>query len=68
MKKDPTERIAVRHPDMPGEFVVISKRSFPSRAKRGWVEAKSPAAKAAVETQSPRGDAPNPSVKEDKKS
>ena len=60
--------IAVRHPDTPGEFVTVPRRAFASLKRRGWVEAKSPAAKAAVEHQtSPRGDDTTPS-KEDRKS
>lgn len=59
--------IAIRHPKMPGEFVVISRRAFPSRARRGWVEAKSSEANAAVESNtSPSVDAPTPSQEESK--
>lgn len=57
--------VAMRHPAIPGEFVVVGARSFPSHRKRGWVEAKSSEAKAAVESiQSPGGDNP-PSEGED---
>jgi hypothetical protein len=60
--------VAIRHPSMPGEFFVISRRQLVAHQRRGWVEAKSPAAKkevAAVEAHtSPSRDA-NPSKKED---
>lgn len=54
--------IAIRHPKLPGFVKTIERRSFPARERNGWVEAKSPAAKAAVEKKaSPRGDLPTPS-------
>ncbi len=44
------DRISMRHPDLPGDFVVVPRSTFEnSYSKNGWVEAKSPAAKAAVE-------------------
>lgn len=60
------DRISMRHPDLPGEFVVVPRSTFDkSYSKNGWVEAKSSAAKAAVEEQtSPKADAPTTS-KED---
>ncbi len=49
--------IAIRHPKIPGEFVTVSRRAFPSHERRGWVEAKSSEAKAAVEAITvPEGD------------
>jgi heme/copper-type cytochrome/quinol oxidase subunit 2 len=59
--------VAMRHPGMPGEFVTVSRSQFDkSWSKRGWVEAKSSEAKAAVEkaTRPPQVDAP-PASKED---
>lgn len=44
--------VAVVHPDFPGQEFVIARRSFPSRQRRGWIEAKSPPADAAVESPS----------------
>lgn len=61
-----SERIAIRHPKLPGEFVTVARRTLPAYERRGWVEAKSPAAKAAVEQETvPSGDPATPS-EEDK--
>lgn len=46
--------VAIRHPKLPGrDPIVIARSAFPSHERRGWVEAKSPAAKAAVEASTP---------------
>jgi hypothetical protein len=50
-----SDPVAVRHPDMPGEVHVVSRRQLPSLERRGWVEVKSPAAKKAVEQTAPEG-------------
>jgi hypothetical protein len=56
--------VAVRNPSLGDGHHIVSRRQLPSLEKRGWVEAKSPAAKkevAAVEAHtSPSRDA-NPS-------
>lgn len=49
----PSDPIAIRHPKLPGEVIVIARSAFPAHEASGWVEAKSPAAKAAVEAQTP---------------
>jgi hypothetical protein len=59
--------IAIRHSSAPGEFTIVARRTLPAWLKRGWVEAKSPGAKAAVEQASPGGDTATPSTKEDRK-
>jgi len=41
--------VAVRHPDLPGDVHVVPRKQFASLSRRGWVEAKSSEAKAAVE-------------------
>lgn len=53
--------VAVRNPALPGEVHVVSRRQLASLAKNGWVEAKSPAAKQAVEQAAPEGAPPTPS-------
>lgn len=40
--------VALRHPAMPGEIVIMSRLQLPTLALSGWVEAKSPEAKAAL--------------------
>lgn len=71
MKNVPTnpgaEIIAIRHPSAPGFVKTVSRRAFAAREAAGWVEAKSPKAKALVETASPEG-TPTTPRKEDKKS
>jgi hypothetical protein len=57
--------IAVRNPKLPGRVVVVSRRQLPALAESGWVEAKSPAAKRAVEETSPEGTATITPSKED---
>jgi len=50
--------VALRHNDLPGRFIVVDHQAVPAHEKRGWVEAKSKAAKAAVEdSTSPERDA-----------
>lgn len=41
--------VAIRNPKLPGVVVVKSRRALPAYGLSGWVEAKSSAAKAAVE-------------------
>lgn len=57
----------MRHTSAPGFVKVVSARQFASWERKGWVEAKSPAARAAVEDESPEGTTTTPR-KEDNKS
>jgi hypothetical protein len=59
------ERIAIRHPKEPGFVKTVTRRQLAGYERRGWVEAKSPAAKALVETPVPGGGPPAPLHKED---
>jgi hypothetical protein len=60
VNSDPNEIVAIRHPSAPGFVKTVTRRAFASREARGWVEAKSPKAKALVENQSPEGTPPTP--------
>jgi hypothetical protein len=62
-----SDPVAVRNPKLPGRVVVVSRRQLPALAESGWVEAKSPAAKKAVEQASPEGTTPTSPSKEDDK-
>lgn len=54
------DAVAVRHPGSPGEVHVVPANQFASLSRNGWVEARSPAAKAAVETTTPtEGETPS---------
>lgn len=53
----PSDRIAIRHPKHPGFVKTVTRRAFVARERNGWVEAKSPSAKALVEQASPEGSA-----------
>jgi hypothetical protein len=33
-----SDQVTIQHPSAPGESFVVSRRSFASRAKRGWIE------------------------------
>lgn len=57
MPSDPNELVAIRHPKNPGFIKTVTRRAFASRERNGWVEAKSPEAKALVEQASPEGSA-----------
>lgn len=56
---DSTEPVAIRHPSFSGEVYVVSRLALPAYTEAGWVEAKSPEAKAAVEAAAPQA-APTP--------
>lgn len=43
------DRVALQHPKLPGRVINPNRRSVPAYLKRGWIEAKSPEAKAVVE-------------------
>lgn len=50
----PNNPVAMRHASAPGEVHVVDREAFDlCWAPQGWVEAKSPAAKAAVEEAEP---------------
>lgn len=65
MNNDPNEIVAIRHPSAPGFVKTVTRRAFKSREARGWVEAKSPKAKALVESQSSPEGTPATPHKED---
>lgn len=53
--------VALRHPAMPGEIVIMSRLQLPTLAESGWVEAKSSEAKAALAAAQPTED-PTPTT------
>ncbi len=52
-----SDQVAIRHPSFSGEVYVVTRLALPAYTEAGWVEAKSPEAKAAVAAASPQ-DAP----------
>ncbi len=42
------DTVALRHPAHPGEIFITGREAMPAHQAAGWVEAKSPEAKAAV--------------------
>lgn len=58
--KQITDPVAIRNPKLPGRVVVVPRRTLAAYAKRGWVEAKSSAAQAAVEASQPTSTKENP--------
>ena len=67
MNSDPNEIVAIRHPAHPGFVKTVTRRAFATREARGWVEAKSPKAKALVENQSSPEGTPATPHEEDRK-
>lgn len=53
MSYDFEDPVALRHPALPGEIVVMSRLQLPALAEVGWVEAKSPEAKALIAGEAP---------------
>lgn len=48
-----TDRVTICHPLLPDVVRAVPRRSFPARAKRGWVEVTSESPAVAVDAPSP---------------
>lgn len=61
-----TDRVTIQHPALDGTFTV-SRRAFPSRAKRGWVEVTTSSAAPVSRPKSPAPavEAPNTSPEDE---